>query len=516
MKKPLRFWILSLITFAMLGILGSTLLSSYLVTKDRLIENSLENNKVYAQKLAQLSNEAFSSMQANLDARKTDVMNNFQDTSSLTTILDQILISGKYFNSVSVIDSTGLVLATSPNVGIAGNIIESYGVREALSKKESLITSPYYAATGRLLILVSTPLFNDENEYMGMLNGTIYLHEENFIHNVLSKHYAEDGSYVFVVDKKGILIYHPDSSRIGEIVTENPVVQKLLNKEDGSLEVVNTKGKHMLAGYNYIESSGWGIVSQTPFESSLTSLNAIMLKMFLNALPLGAFFFILAFVLSGKLASPLKKLAMDTLHSTDDKERMEELIIPPLYFEAKQLTETIENYRKKQQARVDIFKELSLTDPLTGLRNRRYSELLFEDLLNQHESFSIILIDIDHFKSVNDEFGHSAGDNVLIFLTEKMLEVMRDKDVCIRLGGEEFAIILPKTDLEAAYKLAEILRGNVESSIPPTNKLITISTGVGEHNSEQESLTDFIQRVDLALYKAKSSGRNKSIISIHQ
>ena len=93
---------------------------------------------------------------------------------------------------------------------------------------------------------------------------------------------------------------------------------------------------------------------------------------------------------------------------------------------------------------MDIFKDLSLTDPLTGLRNRRYSELLFEDLLNRHESFSMISIDIDHFKLVNDEFGHSAGDNVLIFLTEKMLGVMRDRDVCIRFGGEEFAIILPK------------------------------------------------------------------------
>ena len=78
-----------------------------------------------------------------------------------------------------------------------------------------------------------------------MLNGTIYLREENFIHNVLSKHFAEDGSYVFVVDKKGTLIYHPDSSRIGDIVTENPVVQKLLNKQDGSLEVKNTKGENM-------------------------------------------------------------------------------------------------------------------------------------------------------------------------------------------------------------------------------------------------------------------------------
>ena len=81
-----------------------------------------------------------------------------------------------------------------------------------------------------------------------MLNGTIYLHEENFIHNVLSKHYAEDGSYVFVVDKKGTLIYHPDSSRIGEIVTENPVVQKLLNKQDGSLDVSKYQRETYVSG----------------------------------------------------------------------------------------------------------------------------------------------------------------------------------------------------------------------------------------------------------------------------
>ena len=84
------------------------------------------------------------------------------------------------------------------------------------------------------------------------------------------------------------------------------------------------------------------------------------------------------------------------------------------------------------------------------------------------------------------------------------------------LGVKNSLLFFLKAELEDAYKLAEILRENVESSLPPTNKLITISTGVGEHNSTRSSLTDFIRRVDLALYKAKCSGRNKSIISIHQ
>ena len=123
---------------------------------------------------------------------------------------------------------------------------------------------------------------------------------------------------------------------------------------------------------------------------------------------------------------------------------VDKLNISTWYFEAKQLTETIENYRKLQEEKVANFKHQSLTDPLTGLKNRRYSELFFADLLEQNKSFSIISIDIDHFKRVNDEFGHQAGDETLKFLANKMMSSVSENDVCVRLGGEEFVIILTK------------------------------------------------------------------------
>ena len=422
------------------------------------------------------------------------------------------MISGKNFNSLSVIGSDAIAIATSPNIGIAGNKIESPGVLEALSKKTNIISSPYRAITGRLLILISTPLFDFQNKYIGMLNGTIYLEEENFIKDILAEHFSEDGSYVFVVDKEGTLIYHPEKHRIGEKVRENKVVQSLMEKQSGAKEIFNLKGQHVLAGFSYIEASEWGVVSQTPYKSSLNPLSGIMQKMFFYTMPFVIVFYFLAFLLSEKLASPLKNLALFTM-SANSEETYEKSKISTWYFEAKQLTETIERYRKKQEETLADFKQQSLTDSLTGLRNRRYLDLLFTDLLEQNKAFSIIMIDIDHFKKVNDEFGHQAGDEVLKFLANHMTSASYEKGVCIRLGGEEFLIVIPNTQAKDTYDLAEKLRKDVEISMPPINRKITISTGVGEYKLNQESISSLMHRVDEALYAAKSGGRNRTVIS---
>ncbi|MFB5086793.1 GGDEF domain-containing protein [Psychrobacillus sp. PGGUH221] len=204
---------------------------------------------------------------------------------------------------------------------------------------------------------------------------------------------------------------------------------------------------------------------------------------------------------------------MFTLNSHKEDISIENLKISTWYFEAKQLTETINNYHKMQQETVADFKHQSLTDPLTGLKNRRYSEFVFTDLIESNQQFSIMMIDIDHFKLVNDEFGHNAGDEVLKFLASKMKSFTRDHDVCIRLGGEEFIVLLPNCILSEAYTIAEKLRKDIEISIPPTNKKITISLGVAEYRNSFESITDVMNRVDVALYMAKSEGRNKTVIS---
>ncbi|WP_391121959.1 sensor domain-containing diguanylate cyclase [Psychrobacillus sp. L3] len=513
MIKTLRFWILTLISFSLIAILISSFFSSYIVTKKSLIENSLKQNEVYSLKLAQLTQEVFESMQANLEARKPDVIENMDDPRELTKILDQLLISGKNFNSLSVIGSDAVAIATSPNIGIAGNKIESPGVLEALSKKANIISSPYRAVTGRLLILVSTPLFDDKNNYLGMLNGTIYLEEENFIKDILAKHFSEDGSYVFVVDKEGTLIYHPDINRIGENVRKNKVVHDLMKKQSGAREIFNTQGQRVLAGFSFIKASDWGVVSQTPYKSSLNPLSGIMQKMFFYTMPFVIVFYLLAFLLSEKLAAPLKNLALFTMNSNVDDQNYEKPKISTWYFEAKQLSETIESYRKKQEETLADFKHQSLTDALTGLRNRRYLELLFTDLLDQNKLFSMIMIDIDHFKKVNDEFGHHAGDEVLKFLANRITSISIDKGICIRLGGEEFLIVLPDATIQEAYVMAEKLRTDIEMSMPPIKRKITISSGIGEYDLKEETLSDFMHRVDEALYDAKAKGRNKTVFS---
>ncbi len=508
MLKSLRFWILILIVFTVIGILSSALLSNYIVTKNSLIKNSLEQNEVYSQKLSQMTEELFEHMWVTLEARKVDVIEHLDDGEQLTTILDQILVSGKNFNSLSVIDKEGFAIATSPNVGIAGNRIDSEGVREALKRKENIVTRPYMATTGRLLILVSTPLFGLDDEYLGMLNGTIYLQEDNFIQKVLVEHYSQDGSYVYVVDKEGTLIYHPQEDRIGENVVDNPVVQELLDKNSGSMSTENTQGEHFLAGYFYIPQAQWGVVSQTPYKSSLQPLVGILTKVFLYSLPLAALFIFIAFHLSTKLAAPLQRLALYTMQREGNAG---ELNIPTFYFEAKQLKETIEKYRIMQEETVADFKNQSLTDALTGLRNRRYADFLFNSLIESKQSFSVIMLDIDYFKKVNDEFGHKAGDEVLQFLAAVMQEAAREKDTSIRLGGEEFALVLPGISEEEAYEIAEALRATVANSLPPTNKYITISNGVGTFTNFQEPVADFMNQVDEALYKAKESGRNRTM-----
>lgn len=513
MKKTLKFWILTLITFTMIAILSSSFFSSYLVTKKSLIDKSLEQNEMYALKLAQMSEEVFETMHTNLIARKPDIMEHINNPEELTNILNQLLISSKNFNSLSVIGNDGVAIATSPNVGITGNKIDSPGVVEALRLKENFISKPYKAVTGRLLILVSTPLFDESHTYLGMLNGTIYLQEENFIHNILAEHFSEDGSYVFVVDEEGTLIYHPDKKRIGEDVSKNKVIEQLLNGQSGSKEIYNTQNAHFLAGYSYISESQWGIVSQTPFEISLKPLSGIMTKMFFYTLPFVILFYVLAYLLSEKLAAPLRKLAISTMNTNEKDISVENLNISTWFFEAKQLTDTIENYRKLQEEEVANFKLQSFTDPLTGLKNRRYSELVFSDLLEQKCSFSIINIDIDHFKKVNDVYGHQVGDETLQFLAHKLMSGVSEQDVCVRLGGEEFVIILPNCLIDDAYLLAEKLRKEIETNILPLNRKITISAGVGEYKANKETVSELLNRVDEALYVAKSEGRNRTVIS---
>ena len=169
------------------------------------------------------------------------------------------------------------------------------------------------------------------------------------------------------------------------------------------------------------------------------------------------------------------------------------------------------------------LERLSRTDGLTKLNNRAY----WEECLNNEFSrcqrtqrdTSVIMFDIDHFKKVNDTYGHQAGDEVIRVVSRMLIETIRTTDIAGRYGGEEFGVILLETNGNDAMIVTERLRQKIENvSVTHDNQEIkfTVSLGIAEFTPETDNYTQWLGRADKALYVAKESGRNNSVIYTHE
>ena len=172
----------------------------------------------------------------------------------------------------------------------------------------------------------------------------------------------------------------------------------------------------------------------------------------------------------------------------------------------------ITDYKKLEQD----LQILCRTDPLTTAANRRaFNEIIsqeFSRFKRSQKEYALVMIDLDHFKSINDQHGHGAGDRVLIEVTERCKDNLRVHDIIARLGGEEFCILLPYTNLEQAHKVAERLRQKIEVMpiISDGNRIkVTVSVGISLVSEGDSDGHDAIERADKKLLEAKSLGRNR-------
>ncbi len=162
--------------------------------------------------------------------------------------------------------------------------------------------------------------------------------------------------------------------------------------------------------------------------------------------------------------------------------------------------------------------EMNMKDGLTGIYNRRFFQTRLSEEYERHTRYagmlSLIMFDIDFFKNVNDNYGHQCGDSVLKSVAAKIGSIIRKTDYLARYGGEEFCCLLPQTDLAAARRLAERFRLHIEALMTPCQGHdinVTISLGVsGLHGEDSEEM--LLKRADQALYDAKNSGRNCTVV----
>ena len=174
-------------------------------------------------------------------------------------------------------------------------------------------------------------------------------------------------------------------------------------------------------------------------------------------------------------------------------------------------------FQEKLRATYEISLSMALTDSLTGLYNRRYLEVHLEKLLEKNietkKTLAVLMIDIDHFKSVNDTYGHKAGDEVLKVFAERLKDNLRSFYLVSRLGGEEFVAILPDVSEERAHMVSERLRRAIADtpfpvSVQPEPLEITTSIGAALISQDADSVHAALERADKMLYDAKEGGRN--------
>ncbi|WP_211665247.1 GGDEF domain-containing protein [Leucothrix arctica] len=310
-----------------------------------------------------------------------------------------------------------------------------------------------------------------------------------------------------------------------DLVIQDFIAGQLRSKEFQSLN------EQYFITQSIIDESGWRLVILTDMKSIYApiyeqkteskNLGYLVILLIINFY---VAFFIYLMVASKRFARRITQPieTMTKFISQINQQRAEES--PPSYVKIRELDTLIDLNVELQEAKQkyvelnvemshknDELKRLSVTDPLTQAYNRlKLDEVLSKELersVRDKKPLSIILLDIDKFKHVNDTYGHQVGDSVLVALTQALLKNIQSTDVLGRWGGEEFLIILPNTSLENAVVQAEKLRLLIEFMCFDTVGKVTASLGVS-CSVDDGTECSLIERADKALYKAKEAGRN--------
>lgn len=514
LRLDLRRLILVLCALTALVMLCASYFASYRVQRQLLINHALEANRVYATKLATITETFIGNALQQLQFSAGVQGRQLSDAVALQVETDRVLAQSMAFNSTFVIDADGTLLSVSPAPlrHLVGGRMRSPGVDEALHLRRALVSTPYVSAANNLVVTLSQPIIDKQGRYLGYVGGTLYLRERNILNSLLGEHFYKDGSYLYVVDHQRRLLYHPDNQRVGTVVQGNALIDQLPTLPSGTVALTNSQNVEMLAGFATVPSARWGVVAQQPLSRTVAPLNTLVLNVIGTSAPLALVGSLLLWWLALVIARPLWQLAasarmMDSANTAEDLHR-----VRAWYFEAAELKRALLFGLNLLHERIGRLNREAQTDPLTGLINRRGLEFSLSLLEAEGRRFSAIVMDVDHFKRINDGHGHDTGDSVLRQLAHSMRRCCREGDLLCRTGGEEFLMLLPGADLAVAASVAERLRATIgDTPVAPVGAL-TVSLGVAHWEGTGDA-AGTLAAADRALYLAKQGGRNRVVVA---
>ena len=384
----------------------------------------------------------------------------------------------------------------------------------------------YHKATP--IITYTIPFFDADNQLQGVIGVEILI---SYLKDFLPKTELEPKNSLGY-----LLAYKGKDDEIRPIITVGALQERMLQKNKSFsfrsvdqerdiylLENHNSKEDiyavvKRMGFYNYstpFEDQNWyliGLMTENSLLSYVIKIQRLLWISLLVSILLGA---LGGYFISYRFTKPIISLAKKVRGS--DKSKAVKLE-PVGLSEVDQLVEAMEDANNALEEKIEEITRLSETDQLTGIYNRVKFIKGLEKEINRVERYqsnlSLIMFDIDHFKEVNDNYGHDIGDQVLIKLTKLVSRLIRETDVFARWGGEEFMILTPHTNLNQAIELAERIRKTIQEAKMNKVDYITCSFGVTAFKPKSDAdEDDFTKRVDNALYQAKENGRNQ-VVSI--
>ena len=438
--------------------------------------------------------------------------------SELSFTLDLVQRGLNSYEAFYLLDSQGIVQtmvpANSAYIGLDWSRQKFFS--ESLTSSEVVISKPFISVrSNQPAVILSKRLPNDS-----VLAGELNLAELQRLTNSSGMQRMRQ-SEIFVTDEAGNLLAHPDSGLVArqENMSDLPIVREQGRHGSQSKDtlVYGYRGRLYLGGATRIEASSWLIITQTPLlEIYFPYYGPALLTLLLSIILLAVFIRIIFQQLKRQIILPLGKLSSFTsqISAGSYSADREMHTIPNTFSELTQLATDFSHMSTAIQKRTQDLENLASFDQLTRLANRSFFHDQVNALIEQdrasHCRFALVFIDLDDFKSINEAFGHTRGDQVLCMIADLIKRPNPNRLLTGRLGGDAFAVVLRVRYTHEAAGLAKGLLADLNQPMQINNHQVYISPSIGisffpEDGDQADVL---IQKADTAMNNAKSEGKN--------
>lgn len=414
------------------------------------------------------------------------------------------------YEELTVLDREAAAVASSA-AGSAGAVELPLDWVAQAGARDAIVGRVYWDSTvGKPLLTLGVPITTTDGRFLGALAAKLDLTP---MAASLATFAAEPSGMLYLVTGGGELVV---SSAGGDRALMNQrigtrTLERLTREERSFVQYANHEGRDVLGALAPIRRLDWAVVAEIPADEAYAQIARLRTLTFVTVFLLLVVIGGLAYLLGLTVVLPLDRLARGA-HQVAGGDLA--VALPVVGGgEAAYVTEVFNDMVTRLKQGREELERLSRTDGLTGLPNRRHlMETLEKEVRRAQRNnrpFSLLMIDVDHFKKYNDTFGHLAGDDVLKGLATVLSAAVRTADYAARYGGEEFTVVLPETPWDGALEVAERIRARMaKEAFGTAGSKVTLSIGLGEFPADGATPEAVIAGADGALYRAKEHGRD--------